>query len=147
MGAWNGRCTGRAITLWLLLWGAVNQLVLSVANPTLSFLPIWLCQTLWYQHTHNQTLTATIPVHTSLKILTCLLCLSFKHTVHTLHNESVVSCRPYAKCFGTYLHRWQCRCCWKLSCTDLVQAQCGGGGRFADPTESQLRTMIFIRIK
>lgn len=140
----TGRCLGRAITTrpWLFLWGGVNQLVLSVAAPTLNLLPIWLWATV--AHTH----TSTGSIHTSPQIHKCSLCfiitrLSLNRTFHTLAPtvERVVGTKPdtahYPLCssFSIYLHRWRCRCCWRLFCTGPEQELCGGGGRSADPTE------------
>lgn len=96
----NGCSTGRAATArpgtGTFLWGGVNQLVLFVAGPTPSPLPIWLLQTVV-----SSTHTPLQAVHTSLQTHTCLLgfiitSLSLKRTFHTLAPtvEGVVGSMP-----------------------------------------------------
>lgn len=101
-------------------------------------------------HTHTNThSTAAGSIHTFHQIHTCSLYLTLtnllpKHTFHTL----VLTVKwvaglmpnvlhyPSRSEFCIYLHRWQCRCCWRLFCTGPEQEPCGGGGKCADPTKS-----------
>lgn len=108
----------------------------SVCCPTPSLLPIWLQWT--HTHTHLYGVYSHLSSNTHKY---------FTQTFHTLALtvEWDVGWMPnalhYPSCtgFSNYLHRWRCRCCWRLFCTGPERALCGGGGRSADPTETQTK--------
>ncbi len=99
----SGRCMGRAITTrpWLFLWGGMNQLVLSVASPTLSLLSIWLWVTV-VPNTHTHTDLYRLCSHLSSNAHMLTLIHNYQpftqtHLSHTC-TDCGVCCRLEAKC-------------------------------------------------
>lgn len=140
-GSWEMHAVVICSEPFLSPWGGLNQLVLSFARPTLILLPIW------FRVTVVSGLKATIitPLSKYTHAHFASLLPVFHQNTFAPPVEWPVGFMPNAlhfpSCSGfcSYLHRWPCRCCWRLFCTGPAQGLCGVGGRYADPTETQVK--------
>lgn len=139
---------------WLFLWGCASQLVLCCqpgAGPS-----VHMAQSdLVLSSTHLCRLCSHLSTHTHARSLS-LITASFQRRLSHTSIDCGVSCLqaswptvlhfPSCNRRCPYLHRWQCRCCWRLFCTGPELGLCEGGGRSADPTETLIKDCDVISV-